>query len=660
MSEWVDEWAHRHIYVMQDEKYKILVWLPSPMGDAILCTPALRAIRKHFKSCEISFLANSVVREVLSPGSFNDNWLEQPNDNPFVIAGELKKHKFTHAILFKNSFGSALAIFLARIPSRIGYAREGRGFLLTDKLYPLKLPDGKFKPVSMIDYCLAIASRRGADTSDRTIEVPLELQTRKKLKSRFPEAAGSRGPVVVFVPGGAFGPSKCWPSERFAQTADRLITNYNATVVISVGPDLFEKQIAGEICALSKHKLINLAERPVTLDELKTLFSRADLVISNDTGPRHIAIALRRKVITLFGPNDPAWTDTGYENEIQIVGNVPCAPCRKPVCKKAGHLCMEAITVEMVCNAARKLLENSDRQAVVKVCQEFAETSKSSFADTGYEIALGKLGLTSVDSIFSFNAGKNLSKDNLARFRSRLQFEINPPDVWRINSPSGTLFLKRYDKPPVLFQFKNWLSHRSRKSCGVFEFESASELAAEGINAPKTISYGEQRGMLFEKRSFIITEKIPNAESLEQKLPPCFNGPATAETLKLRRIFLAQLASFIKKFHQTNYRHRDLYFSHIYYSDDGSFHLIDLARAFKPILLRERFRIKDIAQLHYSAPARYFSRSNRLRFYLDYVGQNRLTKNDKIFIRKVIKKAEMMAQHDIKHGRKVPFAGRVC
>lgn len=312
-------------------------------------------------------------------------------------------------------------------------------------------------------------------------------------------AAG--GPVVVLVPGGAFGPSKCWPSERFAQTADRLITNYNATVVISVGPDLFEKQIAGEICDSSRHKLINLAERPVNLDELKTLFSRADLVISNDTGPRHIAIALRRKVITLFGPNDPAWTDSDYENEIQIVGNVPCAPCQKPVCKKSRHLCMEAITVEMVCNAAKKLLENSDRPAVVKVCQEFAETSKSFFVDTGNEIALGKLGLTSVDSIFSFNAGKNLSKDNLAAFRSRLQFEINPP--------STIVFLKRYDRPPVTIQLKNWLSHRSWKSFGFCEFESASELAAEGIGTPKVISYGEQWGKLFEKRSFIITEKNP-------------------------------------------------------------------------------------------------------------------------------------------------------
>ena len=628
---------------------KILVWLPSPMGDAILCTPALRTIRRHFKSCEISFLAKPVVRELLSPGSFNDNWLEQPNDNPFLIARELKKHKFTHAILFKNSFASALAAFLARIPLRIGYDREGRGFLLTDKLYPAKLADGKFEPISMIDYYLAIASRLGADISDRTIEAPVELQTSEKLKSRFPEVVNCRGPVVVLVPGGAFGPSKCWPSARFAQTADWLISNYNATVFVSVGPEPFEKQIAGEICDSSKHKLISLAERDVNLGELKAIFSRADLIISNDTGPRHIAIALRRKVITLFGPNDPAWTDTGYENEIQIVGNVTCSPCQKPVCKKPGLLCMQAITVEMVCNAARKLLENGKGREIISACPEFIEPSKSFFVDADYKGAFGRLGLASIDTIFSFNAAKNLSKDNLAPFRSRLQFEISPPPTM--------VFLKRYDRPPVITQLKNWFFCGGRKSCGFCEFESASELAAEGINTPKIISYGQQWGTFFEKRSFIITEKIPDAESLERKLPFYFDGPATAEKLKLRRRFVAQLASFVKKFHQTNYRHRDLYFSHIYYSDDGSFYLIDLARAFKPMLLHRRFRIKDIAQLHYSAPARYFSRTDRLRFYLGYTGQSKLTNNDKIFVRKVINKTELMARHDIKHGRTAPFSG---
>ena len=329
------------------------------MGDAILSTPALRAIRRHFKSCKISFFAKPVVREVLSPSGFNDVWLEQQANNPFAIAKELKEHKFTQAILFKNSFASGLAAFLAKIPSRIGYAREGRSLLLTDKLYPPRLPDGKFKPFSMIDYYLAIASWMGADTADRKLELLIDPQEKEKLKAKLPEVLDSKGPIVIIVPGGAFGPSKCWPSERFAETVDWLIAKYNATVVVSVSSAPPEKQIAKEICTACKHRLINLAERPLSLGELKAFFSIASLVISNDTGPRHIAIALGRKVITLFGPNDPSWTDSGYEGEIQIVADVPCAPCRKPICKKREHLCMQAITVEMVSDAARKLLEDN-------------------------------------------------------------------------------------------------------------------------------------------------------------------------------------------------------------------------------------------------------------------------------------------------------------
>ena len=175
----------------------------------------------------------------------------------------------------------------------------------------------------------------------------------------MPETAESKGPIVVIVPGGAFGPSKCWLSERFAATADWLIDNYNATVVVSVSSAAGERQIAEEICNSSRYQLINLAKRPVNLGELKSLFSVADLVISNDTGPRHIAIAFQRNVVSLFGPNNPAWTDSYYENEIQLIGKAPCAPCGKPVCRKKEHLCMQSITVKMVCEAAEKLLENN-------------------------------------------------------------------------------------------------------------------------------------------------------------------------------------------------------------------------------------------------------------------------------------------------------------
>jgi heptosyltransferase-2 len=632
------------------ENTNILVWLPSPMGDAILCTPALRAIRRHFKSARISFLANAVDREILSPCHFNDTWLEQKHRNPLAIAKMLRGYKFTHSILFKNSFASALAVFLAAIPLRIGYAREGRSVLLTDRLYPPKLPDGRFKPISMIDYYLAITSWLGADTTDRSLELTVDPQKQQNLRSKLPELVDCEGPIVILVPGGAFGPSKCWPAERFAQTADWLTATYGATVVVSVSTSVAEKKIAEEICTASKHRIINLAEKPVTVGELKALFALADLVITNDTGPRHIATALGRKVIALFGPNDPAWTETGCENEIKIVGKAPCAPCAKPVCKEKKHLCMEAITVEMVCSAAEKLLENSRPQLSSAVRQNFVEVSNSFFIDADFVHPLRELGLTSIGDVFSFDAGYNLTKNNLAAFRTRSQFELK-------SSPT-TLFLKRYDSPPLLSQLKNWWCHHCRISYGFCEVDAARKLTAAGISTPKIISYGWQCGTLFEKRSFCLTEKIPNAESLERKLPCCFSNPRTSKALKPRRDFIARLAAFVRNFHATGLRHRDLYFSHIFYSNNCRFYLIDLTRVFKPLILDERFRIKDIAQLYYSAPGQYFSRTDRLRFYLEYTGRSKLTGKDKIFIRRVISKTQRMARHNAKHGGPVPFAAK--
>ena len=331
------------------------------MGDAILCTPALRAVRQHLQSSKISFLANPVVQQVLSPCDFNDYWLGSLNakdQNPFAVAKKLRPYEFTQAILFKNSFACALAVFLAGIPTRIGYAREGRGPLLSERLYPPKTTNGKFKPVSMIDYYLAIAGWIGADTDEAIPQLPVDPADERRLHAKLPALGTAAGPIVILVPGGAFGSSKCWPADRFAKTADWLIDNYNTTVVICVAPNPTEKQIAERICAASKNTLVSLAQRPLSLGQLKALFASADLVISNDTGPRHIAIALKRKVVTLFGPNNPAWTNTNYDAEVQIAANVDCAPCQKARCKKPSHLCMEVITTDMVCNAAAEVLDN--------------------------------------------------------------------------------------------------------------------------------------------------------------------------------------------------------------------------------------------------------------------------------------------------------------
>ena len=334
----------------------ILVWLPWPMGDAIMSTPALRSIRDYFRDDKIFFLVKPAVREVLSPCSFADEWILCEGHNVLSIASKLRKHKFSHAILLKNSFTPALAVFLAGIPCRLGYNRYRRGFLLTEKLDSPRNADGSFKPEPMIDYYLAAASWLGAETSNRKTELAISERSKETLLNRFPLLTERDAPTVIFVPGGAYGPSKCWPSERFAQTAEWLIKKYDANVFISVAPDAAERQIARQICRHTKNNLINLANRPVSLGELKALFARADLIITNDTGPRHIALALDKKTISLFGPNNPEWARCESENEIQLVAKTPCVPCDKGKCPLRRRVCMESITSEMVCKAAEKLL----------------------------------------------------------------------------------------------------------------------------------------------------------------------------------------------------------------------------------------------------------------------------------------------------------------
>ena len=341
---------------------KILLWLPSPMGDAILATPAMRALRERFDDARIFLYASATVRAALEPCDFCDDWIEaKEGQSPYAVAKRLKEYGFDIAILFKNSFASAAAVFIARIPIRVGYSREWRGWMLTERLHPERTTGGAFKPVSMVTYYLGLAERVGADISEKSLILRVDPEAVRKVTRMFPEVCSSRVPLAVLVPGGAFGPSKCWAAERYAALADWLIEKYEAVVVVSVAPTEQEKEVARKICDASQFKLINLGERPLSMGQLKGLLGLSDVVVCNDTGPRHIAIAMKKNVVTLFGPNDPAWTETGYESEIKIVADVKCAPCQRPECTETEHWCMKSISVETVKDAVAKVLAGRRR-----------------------------------------------------------------------------------------------------------------------------------------------------------------------------------------------------------------------------------------------------------------------------------------------------------
>jgi heptosyltransferase-2 len=324
------------------------------MGDAILATPALRALRLHFPNAVITFYANRVVRDVLSPCAWNDHWLNQCRT--WQAVRTLRQQRYTSVVLLKNSLGSAMICLLAGISRRIGYARDHRTWLLTDRLYPQRKTDGAYLPLSMVDYYLRLTDHLGCSSTDKMPYLDIAVEDHTRLVTKYPQFDQPKIPLVILVPGGAFGPSKCWPPSYYAELASRLARTYQATVVLSVSTQAEEQKIAATIVEKCSEPLINLADDPLSLGELKALFARSNLIICNDTGPRHIGIALKRHVISLFGPNDPAWTNTGYGGEIQIMAPGPCVRCQKPVCRRPDVFCMETITVEHVFEMAERVL----------------------------------------------------------------------------------------------------------------------------------------------------------------------------------------------------------------------------------------------------------------------------------------------------------------
>jgi heptosyltransferase-2 len=166
-------------------------------------------------------------------------------------------------------------------------------------------------------------------------------------------AANGKPPLIVLNPGAQYGAAKLWKSEYFAQLADRFVQDLGATVLLSSAPR--ERKIVDSIRRQMKHPAVDLSTAGVTLGSLKEIVRRCDLMVTNDTGPRHIAAAMNVPVVTVFGPTHPEWTEIYYPKERQVAIKVFCGPCQKKVCP-LDHRCMTGVTPAMVWDAATQLL----------------------------------------------------------------------------------------------------------------------------------------------------------------------------------------------------------------------------------------------------------------------------------------------------------------
>ena len=354
---------------------KVLVVQPSWVGDAVMATPTLRAIRELYPSAHIGYLMRRYVKPLYSGMPWADQLITYRTGKTkakagkghfFELAARLRTARFDLAILLPNSFKTALVCKMARIPRVVGYDRDGRGFLLTDKLLPVK-DRGKFIPSPIIKYYMGLAHYLGSNSRDlrmRLFVTESEAREAREVLGRCgidpeacrPGAVAGAAPMVLINPGANYGAAKCWLPENFAQLADRFVDELGATVLISAAPK--ERPIVEAVKRYMKHVPVDLSNKGTTLGSLKEIVRRCDLMVTNDTGPRHIAAAFDVPVVTVFGPTHPEWTEIYYPRERQVAVKVFCGPCQKKICP-LDHRCMTRVTPAMVFDASVALLGGS-------------------------------------------------------------------------------------------------------------------------------------------------------------------------------------------------------------------------------------------------------------------------------------------------------------
>ena len=338
---------------------RILIVNVNWLGDVLFTTPFIRAIRERFPASYIACLVVPRCRELLEDNPnindvivYDEDGLHKSIFGKFNLIKTLRQKGFDGSFLLHRSFTRALLVFLSGIKNRIGYNTKKRGLLLTKAL------DEPLGSIHKVEYFLNLAEACGANIVQREYDFFVRDQERREVEDFFKKRGiTSDDTLIVLNPGGNW-PPKRWPKESFAEVADRLSSELNAKVVITGAPS--DMDLAHEIMALTKTRLVS-ATGKTTLKSLGAVMERADLVISSDSGPMHLALGVKSKVIALFGPTSDAITGPyGRQKDFFVIKkDVDCAvPCYDFTCN--DHRCMKAITVDEVVEKAKEMLSNKD------------------------------------------------------------------------------------------------------------------------------------------------------------------------------------------------------------------------------------------------------------------------------------------------------------
>ena len=344
---------------------KIAIVLPNWIGDAAMATPTLRAISERFGShAQIIGIMRPYVADVLEGTPwFDSRVLYDPNSvdrslRSRSLVRQLRSMKLDSIVMLTNSLRTGIIGWLSGALQRVGYVRNGRGFLLTDKLYPAR--DGKrFVPISAVDYYLDLAKHLGCQMPSRELKLATTRENEEAADGVWQRLGlGGGRQTIVLCPGSAFGPAKHWPTLYFAELAARIVEAYDCNVLVTCGP--VEREHARQIATLAnRHSVVSLADETLSIGLTKACLRRAQLAVATDSGPRHLAAGFQVPTVALFGSTDPRWSINYNPLEIRLNEKVPCGPCAERVCPLGHQRCMQDLRVERVFAAVQSLLGSS-------------------------------------------------------------------------------------------------------------------------------------------------------------------------------------------------------------------------------------------------------------------------------------------------------------
>jgi heptosyltransferase-2 len=338
---------------------RIFVRAPNWVGDLVMATPAFARIRAGYPDAHITVGLRPYLRTLLDGNAWFDEVVDLPKSGALGLwrqARALRRSGFDLAIVLPNSPSAGLLALLAGIPVRLGY-RQGRPLLMN---MGLRAPRARRLfgrgprrvPSPMPRYYHALLDLLGLPPGGERGELAVTADERERCDRWFAErGVPAAAPVVAMNAGASFGASKMWEPRRFARVASALRARGYVVVLLS-GPGEVDtvRAIAAESGALAAIDPI----LPVGM--LKPMIQRAALLVTTDSGPRHVAVAFDVPVVCLIGPTDSRYTDYCLDKTILLRKDLDCVPCQKKVCPLGHHDCMNEIAVDEVLAAADRLL----------------------------------------------------------------------------------------------------------------------------------------------------------------------------------------------------------------------------------------------------------------------------------------------------------------